>query len=452
MKVRFADSTPILCDLTLEEKDKLADKLEIEKFVSDKPIVVQGETGDKFYIIEEGEVKCTQKRKKEGSEKEEEVFLRDLNVGDYFGEKALFESDVRSATVTAITNVTLLSITREVFIEILGPWEKIEERKTIENCIKQSPFFERLPLAENQILYLISSGKIVEFNDKDVIIKSGSTACIFYYIIIQIASFYIILEGTVNSTELYKLPIILTKNSYFGEEAIISGTKETKKYTAKGHVKCYMLDAEKFIEIIQPLLYKLEDLVPCGILGIGGFALVQKVHPKDKMASFYALKSVHKSKLRTAAYILYNILFICRDKRNIKNERIISLKLNHPFLIRLVTTYQSDTDLFFLQEYISGGDLRTLMSTRKNSRLNDRESQFYISCAAIALHYMHMKHIVYRDLKPENILITKTGYIKLTDFGNAKEVMQRTFTLCGTPDYMAPEVYIVVVVYCYSYG
>lgn len=93
------------------------------------------------------------------------------------------------------------------------------------------------------------------------------------------------------------------------------------------------------------------------------------------------------------------------------------------------------------------------MSTRKNSRLNDRESQFYISCAAIALHYMHMKHIVYRDLKPENILITKTGYIKLTDFGNAKEVMQRTFTLCGTPDYMAPEVYIIYIYYIInSYG
>lgn len=119
---------------------------------------------------------------------------------------------------------------------------------------------------------------------------------------------------------------------------------------------------------------------------------------------------------------------------------MVSLKLSHPFLIRLVTTYQSETDLYYLQEYISGGDIRTLMSTRKNSRLNDREAQFYTACSAIALHYMHNKHIVYRDLKPENILITKTGYIKLTDFGNAKEVMQRTFTLCGTPDYMAPEV------------
>lgn len=109
----------------------------------------------------------------------------------------------------------------------------------------------------------------------------------------------------------------MTKNGYFGEEAIISGTKETKKYTAKGNVKCYMLDAEKFIEIIQPLLYKLEDLVPCGILGIGGFALVQKVHPKDKMSSFYALKSVHKSKLRTAAYYYYYIIIFFLEIKEI---------------------------------------------------------------------------------------------------------------------------------------
>jgi len=54
--------------------------------------------------------------------------------------------------------------------------------------------------------------------------------------------------------------------------------------------------------------------------------------------------------------------------------------------------------------------------------------------------YLHSKHIIYRDLKPENILIDKSGYLKLTDFGFAKVCEGRTYTLCGTPEYLAPEI------------
>ena len=61
----------------------------------------------------------------------------------------------------------------------------------------------------------------------------------------------------------------------------------------------------------------------------------------------------------------------------------------------------------------------------------------------LILNYLHKKNIIYRDIKPENILIGKDGYIKLTDFGFAKNLKKdenRTFTLCGTPDYLSPEI------------
>ena len=58
----------------------------------------------------------------------------------------------------------------------------------------------------------------------------------------------------------------------------------------------------------------------------------------------------------------------------------------------------------------------------------------------LIFEYLHNKDIIYRDLKPENILIGRDGYLKLTDFGFAKKIENRTFTLCGTPEYLAPEI------------
>lgn len=67
-------------------------------------------------------------------------------------------------------------------------------------------------------------------------------------------------------------------------------------------------------------------------------------------------------------------------------------------------------------------------------------AKFYAAEVALALNYLHSKDIIYRDLKPENILLDADGHIKLTDFGFAKVVKDITWTLCGTPDYLAPEV------------
>jgi protein kinase A len=67
-------------------------------------------------------------------------------------------------------------------------------------------------------------------------------------------------------------------------------------------------------------------------------------------------------------------------------------------------------------------------------------SRFYASQIISIFEYLHSKNIIYRDLKPENVLIDRTGYLKLTDFGFAKIVDGRTYTLCGTPEYLAPEI------------
>ena len=65
---------------------------------------------------------------------------------------------------------------------------------------------------------------------------------------------------------------------------------------------------------------------------------------------------------------------------------------------------------------------------------------FYTTEIILALEFLHIRKIAYRDLKPENLLISADGHLKITDFGFAKRILDKSSTLCGTPEYLAPEV------------
>eukprot|EP00003_Mantamonas_plastica_P018723 TRINITY_DN3056_c1_g1_i3.p1 TRINITY_DN3056_c1_g1~~TRINITY_DN3056_c1_g1_i3.p1 ORF type:complete len:236 (+),score=40.06 TRINITY_DN3056_c1_g1_i3:209-916(+) len=91
-----------------------------------------------------------------------------------------------------------------------------------------------------------------------------------------------------------------------------------------------------------------------------------------------------------------------------------------------------------LLDYICGGELFTHL--RRAGRFSNDVTRFYASEIVLAMEYLHDQSIIYRDLKPENLLLSKTGHIKITDFGFAKKVVDRTWTLCGTPEYLAPEI------------
>lgn len=123
---------------------------------------------------------------------------------------------------------------------------------------------------------------------------------------------------------------------------------------------------------------------------------------------------------------------------HVNSERRILMSCDCPFIVRCYWTYRTDSCLFLLFEYIAGGELFTYLRNRTN--FNCKEALFYSSEIIVALEYMHKKEIVYRDLKPENILLDTKGHVKLTDFGFAKELHDMTWTLCGTPEYLAPEV------------
>jgi len=131
-------------------------------------------------------------------------------------------------------------------------------------------------------------------------------------------------------------------------------------------------------------------------------------------------------------------IFKYKQTEHIQNEKMILQNLNYPAIVKLYSSFNDPFNLYLLMEYVPGGELFTYM--RKFGQLSEHVTKFIVAEIVIVLDFLHAMNIIYRDLKPENILLDARGHIKLTDFGFAKIVTDKTWTTCGTPDYLAPEI------------
>lgn len=174
---------------------------------------------------------------------------------------------------------------------------------------------------------------------------------------------------------------------------------------------------------------RIDDFEVSTTLGTGTFGRVRQVKLKnDQSNTVYALKMLKKTEILRLNQV-----------DHIKSERAILEEISHPFLVNLKASFQDPKYIYMLFEYISGGELFSRL--RKDGRFANDVALFYACEIMLAIQYLHKKEIVYRDLKPENLLIDKHGHIKITDFGFAKRIENdRTYTLCGTPEYLAPEI------------
>ena len=125
--------------------------------------------------------------------------------------------------------------------------------------------------------------------------------------------------------------------------------------------------------------------------------------------------------------------------KNIKNERDLLSKLNHPFIVNMHFSFQNSNYLYLVIDLFTGGDLRYHLFHRKS--FNEEQSKFFISCVILGLEYCHSNLIIHRDIKPENVILDSYGYAHITDFGIAKmQQPNNSNETSGTPGYMAPEV------------
>jgi len=123
-------------------------------------------------------------------------------------------------------------------------------------------------------------------------------------------------------------------------------------------------------------------------------------------------------------------------------EKNILFCIDNNFLVKMTDYFQDKTNLYMALEFVNGGEMFTAIQGMQNRKFNWEQTRFFAAQTVLAFEYLNNLDIVFRDLKPENMLIDYRGHIRLTDFGFAKRVDDRTWTMCGTPEYLAPEIIV----------
>jgi CRP-like cAMP-binding protein len=424
--------------LNLEEGEAIISaffKINAEKGTD---VIRQHEMGDNFYIVESGELAISVKNRSGVKS-----HIGDIIAGSSFGELALMYNTPRAATITAKSDCVLWALDRTTYRSICQYHQQVRREKHIEFLVKVK-ILEKL--SSQEIKLLADSLEEEEFEQDTAIVRQGETG----------DHFYLIWEGSVKIEVDGKVVKTLTKGEYFGEQALLNEEVRAATCTAETKVRCLTLSRANFEQrlgtyqevferveaqpeksdyrkISQKIISNphhvecnFEDLEIKQIVGKGSFGSVKLVVHKTTRES-YALKCLKKIEI-----VKGNL------KEHVANERNVMMMLDHPFILKLHNTFQDNKRLYFLLEIGLGGEIFTIL--RECGKFTEKTARFYAAQIIIGFQVMHRMHIVYRDLKPENLILDKNGYVKIVDFGLAKVTTEKTFTLCGTPDYLAPEI------------
>uniref|UniRef100_A0A8C8CUJ2 cGMP-dependent protein kinase n=1 Tax=Oncorhynchus tshawytscha TaxID=74940 RepID=A0A8C8CUJ2_ONCTS len=402
-------------NLELSQIQEIVDSMYPVEYGKDSCIIKEGDVGSLVYVMEDGKVEVTK----------ESMKLCTMGPGKVFGELAILYNCTRTATVKTLTNVKLWAIDRQCFQTIMMRTGLIKHAEYME-FLKSVPTFQGL--SEEILSKLADVMEETHYGDGEYIVRQGARG----------DTFFIISKGKVNVTREdlpNDMPVYLRalgKGDWFGEKALqgsfkhlIGGLEDVsnKGYEDAGAKAKYEAENAFFCNL------KLVDFNIIDTLGVGGFGRVELVQLKSDEIKTFAMKILKKRHIVDT-----------RQQEHIRSEKQIMQEAHSDFIVRLYRTFKDAKYLYMLMEACLGGELWTIL--RDRGSFEDPTARFYTACVVEAFAYLHSKGIIYRDLKPENLILDHRGYAKLVDFGFAKKIGfgKKTWTFCGTPEYVAPEI------------
>ncbi|KAG1936472.1 cGMP-dependent protein kinase 1a isoform X1 [Pimephales promelas] len=424
-------------NLEMSQIQEIVDCMYPVDYEKNSCIIKEGDVGSLVYVMEEGKVEVT----KEG------LKLCTMGPGKVFGELAILYNCTRTATVRTVTSVKLWAIDRQCFQTIMMRTGLIKHAEYME-LLKSVLTFRGL--SEELLSKLADVLEETHYGNGDYIIRQGARG----------DTFFIISKGKVTMTREEspgQEPVYLRsmgKGDSFGEKALQGEDIRTANVIAAETVTCLVIDRDSYKHLIGGLEdvsnkgcedaeakakyeaenaffsnLNLSDFNIIDTLGVGGFGRVELVQLKSDEMKTFAMKILKKRHIVDT-----------RQQEHIRSEKLIMQEAHSDFIVRLYRTFKDSKYLYMLMEACLGGELWTILRDRGN--FDDSTTRFYTACVVEAFAYLHSKGIIYRDLKPENLILDHRGYAKLVDFGFAKKIGfgKKTWTFCGTPEYVAPEI------------
>ncbi|KAA0717300.1 cGMP-dependent protein kinase 2 [Triplophysa tibetana] len=402
-------------------------------------VIKQGEPGHHLFVLADGKLDVYQHNK----------LLTSISVWTTFGELAILYNCTRTASVEAVSNVRTWALDREVFHNIMRMTAEARHEQ-YRNFLRRSVLLPLLP--GDKLTKIVDCLEVEYYNKEDYIIREGEEG----------NTFYIIANGKVICNILPSVclgkAVELSCRHHVQELKIITENVFLYNCTDEDGVECLVIDRETFSQTVgtfDELKKYLQSYVDSlarddkkrnaninvldtyflnisleviSTLGVGGFGRVELVKMKNENVTF-ALKCIKKR------HIVDN-----KQEEHIYSERRILLETNSPFIVKMYRTFKDNKYVYMLLEACLGGEIWSLL--RDRGSFDEYTAKFCVGCVTEAFDYLHNNGIIYRDLKPENLMLDSDGYVKLVDFGFAKKLKcgQKTWTFCGTPEYVAPEI------------
>lgn len=433
---------------TPDEQKAIVDAFDQVNVTKDTDVIKRGDPGDYFYVCDTGIIDIYvfidgTMEKLHGSH---------IAHGQSFGELALMYNQPRAATLTAHTDVTLWRIHRDTFKEITIHFKHVRTQKNIaliKGVVLHGKHLGDI-LRPEQLEQLAMTFEREVFSDGEIIIREGAPGDHFYVVESGLVS--VLMEDAASGEDMEVGKVGPGQDvQWFGERALLSQETRAATCVALGTTSCLSLGRDDFIALMgtvddftttdhkggssdnasgsksQLMDMQLSDLALTKTLGMGAFGSVKLCQHKPT-GQYYALKCQSKAMIEENE-LEYHVL----------NELKIMAHFTDPFIVKLYAAMQDEKYLYFCMELLQGGELYAYMQGKGS--LTERDARFYAASVTLALNSMHEIKIAYRDIKPENIVFDERGYVKLVDLGLAKHIpVGKTWTICGTPDYIAPEI------------